>query len=131
MKKLILVIAAIGFAAIVSAQSAAPAPATASKPASASATAATTTPASASASHAQVWYGCPKCNFTSQKEGKCATHNLELVKDHSYACPKCGKSSDAAGKCTADGTDLAMVDCKAKMMSARKAANPPVPAIKN
>jgi hypothetical protein len=24
-----------------------------------------------------------------------------------------------------------MVDCKAKMMSARKAANPPVPAIKN
>jgi hypothetical protein len=122
MKNLILVIAAICFAAIVSAQSSTtPAAKPAATPATASAKA---TPAS--------WYGCPKCDFTSQKEGKCPHCQAALLKDHTYFCTD-GTTSDKAGKCK-DGKDMAMVDCKAKMMSARakqKAATPataPAPA---
>ncbi len=110
MKNLILVIAAICFVAIVSAQNATPA----AKPAStqAAAAAAATTKATP-----VFWYGCPKCDFTSQKEGKCPTDQSSLVKDHSYFCAD-GSVSEKAGKCK-DGKDMAMMDCKAKMMNTR------------
>jgi|ERR1035437_4849415 hypothetical protein len=122
MKKLILVIAALSFAAIVSAQSSVttPAASTTTKPATAAASATPT---------AVAWYGCPKCDFTAQKDGKCPTHNVALIKDHSYFCPKEGTVSDKAGKCT-DGTAMIMMDCKVKMMNVRKAGTTPVPAIK-
>jgi len=124
MKKLILVIAAFSFAAIVSAQSASSVP-----PATSATKSSATTANPNAAAHAQVWYGCPKCDFTSQKDGKCPKDGSALLKDHSYFCPKCNMTSGAAGKCTHDGADLVMVNCKAKMMDARKTATPPVHAI--
>ncbi len=116
MKNLILVIAAVCFAAIVSAQNATPAATNGAKPASAQAAPAATTPATAKPTPVS-WYGCPKCDFTSQKEGKCPTHATALVKDRAYFCED-GSTSEKAGKCK-DGKDMAMMDCKAKMMSAR------------
>jgi hypothetical protein len=116
MKNLILVIAAVCFAAIVSAQSATtPAATNGVQPASAA------TPATAKAT-AAVWYGCPKCDYTSQKEGKCPHDQSSLVKDHAYYCAD-GATSDKAGKCK-DGKDMAMMDCKAKIANAKKAAKP-------
>ena len=110
MKNLVLVIAAICFAAIVSAQNATPS----AKPVAAQAAA--TTPATAKPTPV-TWYGCPKCDFTSQKEGKCSTHQVALLKDHTYFCED-GAVSDKAGKCK-DGKEMTMMDCKGKMMSTR------------
>ena len=120
MKNLILVVAAICFAAIVSAQSSAPVSASSAKP-----VAATASPAPAKSAAASI-YGCPKCDFTSQKEGKCPMDKSVLVKDHAYFCAD-GTTSDKAGKCK-DGKDMAMMDCKAKLMNSKKASKASAPA---
>src|ERR1035438_9286267 len=120
MKNLILVVAAICFAAIVSAQSSTtPASSNGVKPASAAA------PAPAKATAASM-YGCPKCDYTSPKEGKCTHDQSTLVKDHAYFCAD-GTTSEKAGKCK-DGKDMAMMDCKSKMMNARSKAKSAAPA---
>jgi len=124
MKKLILVIAALSFAAIVSAQGSAVSTSTPTTSKPATATTAANAGPSATSTAAAAWYGCPKCDFTSQKEGKCPKCGVALVKDHSYYCPKEGTVSDKAGKCT-DGTAMVMMDCKAKMMNVRKGSTPP------
>ena len=105
-------IAAISFAAIVSAQSATPVAKSSDKSAATTTTAVKPTPV--------TWYGCPKCDITAQKEGKCPKHNVTLIKDHSYFCPKCNMTADKAGKCTMDGTELVMMDCKSKMLNQRR-----------
>ncbi|MEI6816068.1 MAG: hypothetical protein WCL14_05620 [Bacteroidota bacterium] len=125
MKNLILALVAICFAAIVTAQNATPAATTpAGKPA-------TAVPASAKANPTPaVMFGCTKCDNVAPKEGKCPTHQVAMVKDHSYFCAD-GSVSEKAGKC-ADGKEMTMMDCKSKMMNARaksaKEAKPATPA---
>lgn len=105
MKKLMLIVAALGFMATTSfAQNGS---------ASMSSTPTGTT-ASSTSKAANAKYICPKCKAVSDKPGTCSKCNAKLVKEGTYYCPGCGATSAKAGKCTKCNMDMVKMTASAK-----------------
>jgi hypothetical protein len=94
MKKLLMILACIGFIATASfAQN-------------------TASPAKTTTAKATAKYYCPKCMDASDKPGTCAHCKAKLVKEGDYYCPGCGMSSTKPGKCTHCNKDLVQMTAK-------------------
>jgi len=104
MKKLILIVACLGFmATTVFAQN--------GSAGISSAPAATTTSKTAATSPKYI---CPKCKAVSDKPGTCSKCNAKLVKEGTYYCPGCGATSAKAGKCTKCNMDMVKMTASTK-----------------
>lgn len=61
----------------------------------------------------EVKHWCPKCDYSSNKVGKCPNHKTDLIKEGTYYCKMHeSETSDKPGKCGKCGMDLARMENK-------------------